>query len=109
MGVVSVRLDHEIDALLTDLAQKRSVSKSDMIRILIIRGLEMDPKSNEVLNEILENLLSTNSFIMKNFKVVARVLANTNLLMELTGNSDEKILEAQGKARAFLEKHGVME
>jgi len=109
MGVISVRLDKDTDSLLSELAKKRSVTKSDMVRILILRGLEMDPKSNEVFDEALETMLKINSLMIKNFKISARVLANTNLLMGITQDSDKKIAEAAGKTKLFLEKHGVVE
>lgn len=103
-AIVSVRLDRETDNLLSELAKKKGVKKSDMIRILIIKGLEMDPESNEIFDEILESTLSMNSLVIKNFKATAQILAY--MLSMVDGKKAEAAREV---ARGYLAKHGVLE
>jgi len=105
MGVFSLRLESEVERMITDLSKKNAVTKSDMVRILIMRGLEMEPKSNEIFDEILESTLSINSIAIKNFKATAQILANTIGILKTV--DENKIETAKEMARKYLEKHEV--
>jgi antitoxin component of RelBE/YafQ-DinJ toxin-antitoxin module len=106
MAVISVRIDSEIDSLLCNLAVKKGMSKSDFIRILIVRGLDDEDKNNsEIINEIYELLLRNTSVTEKNFKAIAQILPLA--LRALHNISPDEIEAAKEDARKILEKNGV--
>ena len=105
MSVISVRIDSEVDNLLTKLSIQRGVSKSDMVRILIGNGLEKETPNLTVLDELLETAKHNQEFLLKNFKVTAQVLALALGVMNHI-NPDE-IKTAKANAKQYLERHGV--
>jgi hypothetical protein len=105
MGVISVRIDDDTESMLSQMAKKRGVSKSEMVRFLMIRGLDHAPPLSEAGNEMQAALLKNSLMTEKNFKISAQILALT--LRILKNINPDDIQEALVDQRTILEKNGV--
>lgn len=104
MAMIGVRIDDETDKVISAMAAKKCLSKSDFIRSMLIRGMEAENINGEVINEIFENLLTNAATTEKTFKITAQILALT--LRILNNINSEEVLAAKEDARKILEKNG---
>ncbi|MBP9777616.1 MAG: ribbon-helix-helix protein, CopG family [Rickettsiaceae bacterium] len=105
MSVISVRIDSEVDSILTKLSLDRGVTKSDMVRILIVKGLEKENLNIDGYDEFVAIANSNKELLVKNFKATAQVLALTLRIMNNIDSSEIEV--AKSNAKQFLEKNGV--
>ncbi len=106
MAMIGVRIDDDIDNIISESAAKRGVSKSDFVRILLVRGMESETNSGEVVNEIFEQTLKTNFVIGKDIKISAKILAAVLRILSKVDGVDFKSLDDD--AKTILEKAEVV-
>lgn len=105
MSVISVRIDDEAEQELATMAARRGLSKSEIVRLLIIRGLEKYASNTDLLNEQ-TNLLQENiSLTQKAIKSSVQSLAFARRIL---GHLDtENIPLAIEDAKRILEQNGL--
>ena len=106
MAMIGVRIDDDIDNIISEGATKRGVSKSDFIRILLVRGMEAQSNANEAINDIFEHSLKTNFIVDKDIKISAKVLAVVLRILNKIDGVDFKLIDED--ARKILEKAEVV-
>lgn len=106
MAMIGVRIDDDIDNIISENAAKRGVSKSDFVRVLLVRGMESETNSGEVVNEIHEQALKTNFVIGKDIKISAKILAVVLRILNKIDAVDIKSLDDD--AKTILEKAEVV-
>jgi hypothetical protein len=106
MAMLGVRIDDDIDKIISESAAKRGVSKSDFIRVLLVRGMEAESNASEVINDIFENTLKTNFVVGKDIKISAKVLAVVLRILNKIDSVDFKSIDED--ANKILEKAEVV-
>jgi hypothetical protein len=99
MAMIGVRIDDDVDNIISENAIKRGMSKSDFIRMLLVRGMELETNSHsgEVVNEIFEHSLKTNFIVGKDIKMSAKILAGVLRILNKVEGVDLKSLDEDAK------------
>ncbi|MBP9777545.1 MAG: ribbon-helix-helix protein, CopG family [Rickettsiaceae bacterium] len=106
MAMIGVRIDDDVDNIISENAIKRGMSKSDFIRMLLVRGMETETNSGEVVNEIFEHSLKTNFIVGKDIKISAKILAAVLRILNKIEGVDLKSLDED--AKIILERAEVV-
>ena len=107
MSVISVRLDNEAEKELVTMASRRGINKSEMVRLLIIRGLDKYASNTELLNEQTDLLQENISLTRKAIKSSVQSLAFARRI--LGHLNEDKIQYALEDARRILAQNGLDE
>lgn len=107
MSVISVRLDNEAEKELVMIASRRGIKKSEMVRLLIIRGLDKYTSNTELLNQQTDLLQENISLTRKAIKSSVQSLAFSRRI--LGHLNEDKIQYALEDARRILAQNGLDE
>lgn len=114
MAMIGVRVDDEFDKIVTEMATKKGISKSDFVRNLLIRGFDIENNGSEILSETYELMHKESLLSERHFKLTAKILALVlRVLSNINSNEKDKTKEeiqlANKEAMDILIRAGVME